>query len=75
VSVRVKGKSFSIPLFRLEKNGKIGVINLGEAIEQLIKLKLKPTKIYAVHITEIPDPSMNIGGVHGKKAVVTIIYE
>jgi len=59
----------------VERDGKIGVINLGEAVEQLINLKLKPSRVHAVHITEIPDPSINIGGVYGKKAVVTIIYE
>jgi hypothetical protein len=71
----VKGVSVSIPLFRLEEDGKIGVVNLGEAIERLINEQLKPTRIIAVHINEVPDPSINIGGAYGKKAIVTIIYE
>ena len=72
--MRVKGVSVTIPLFKVQEDGKVGVVNLGEAVEQLINEKLKPTQIIAVHVAEIPDPSINIGGVSGKKAIVTVVY-
>ena len=74
-ALKVKGFSVSIPLFRVEPDGTVGVINLGEALEKLINEQLKPLRIITVHITEIPDPSINVGGVTGKKAVCTVIYE
>ncbi|MEM2386034.1 MAG: hypothetical protein QXO67_03525 [Candidatus Bathyarchaeia archaeon] len=73
--LKVRGVSVSIPLFRVEEDGKVGVINLGEAIEKLINEQLKPVRIHLIHVVEYPDPSINIGGVSGKKAVVTVIYE
>ncbi|MDI6905660.1 MAG: hypothetical protein QMD13_09310 [Candidatus Bathyarchaeia archaeon] len=71
----VKGTSVTIPLLRVEPDGTVGIINLGEALQKLINERFKPVKIHLLHITEIPDPSINIGGVPGKKAIVTIIYE
>jgi hypothetical protein len=73
--LHVKGVSVSIPLFKVDEKGVVSVINLGEAIEKFVNEQLKPVRIIAVHISEIPDPSINIGGVCGKKAIVTIIYE
>jgi len=73
---QVKGKSVTIPEFRVLEDGKIGVVNLGEAIQEWINSELgPPDRIIALHISEIPDPSINVGGVQGRKAAVTVIYQ
>jgi hypothetical protein len=74
-AVKVKGVSVSIPLFKVDDKGVVGVVNLGEAIEKFVNEQLKPVRIHLIHVSEYPDPSINIGGVCGKKAVVTIVYE
>jgi len=73
--LKVKGVSVSVPLFKADEKGVVSVVNLGEAIERLINEELKPVRIHLIHISEYPDPSINIGGVCGKKAIVTIVYE
>lgn len=74
-TIKVKGRSVTIPLFRVEPDGTVGVLNFGEALERLINEQLKPARMYLIHVTEIPDPSINVGGAPGKKAMVTIVYE
>jgi len=70
----VKGKTKTFKLLT-QVCGKIEALDLGLQIQTWINTELKPKKIITVHITEIPDRSINIGGMYGKKAVVTVIHE
>jgi len=76
VGQKVKGKSVTIPEFRVLEDGKVGVVNLGEAIQEWVNRELgPPDRIIAIHVSEILDTSINVGGVQGRKAVVTVIYQ